>query len=292
MSEKEISEIKKNAEKYKESDLKKKELVKIKNKVINHIYSIKKLLEIPSIDPSLLSASQQVLKKANAALDVEDPSELEEIRQELDEMENRMSAYAGYEGYEPPAPREDAVVPSPMETHGPIYHEKVPPMITDELPTIKLPRQQILNDDTSPLDLDVSPSPQVMEGMPAPELEPKTEIDIINREALIIKKEILNYAYSIEQYITHVKLEGSIQTEAQSLLAKAHIEVEKEKPQGLGKIHKDLAELTARLDDLVGRTLGIDANPKQAESLDSIKENPKDDTKPFKVFRDDSNRFL
>lgn len=338
LSEKEISQIKRNAEKYKKSDLKKKEVIGIKNKVLNHMYSIKKMLENISIEPNLKAEGEQLLRKANTAIDNENPDELEDVRMELDGMENRLSAY-DEQGYAEQARSEASVVKTQESEPGiedmaqevddhfkvekapepppkPRKKSKTKPIIQGAPPPQK-PEPETKTPPPPPappedfVDEDTNEAEAFQEKLPPG--EPYSEEDILTREAVKIKREILQYAYSIEQYVNNVKLEGTILAEAHSLLAKAHIEVEKEKPQGLGKIHKELAEMTSRLDDLVGRTLGITPStepPKETEIGDiimegeeipaePIKEVPaepeekpaeapvkktRDDTKPFKVF--------
>ncbi|MCP5046167.1 MAG: molecular chaperone DnaK [bacterium] len=314
LSEKEIERIKKNAQKYKESDLKKKELVKVKNKIINHIYSIKKLLDIPALESDLVNSCQQLLKRANDAIDTEEAGEMEEVRLELEAMENRMSEYENrgevYTPADAPAkPTEEPPMEIQFESEPPmeiidgdnlppmeIQFESEPPMETREDP--EPPMEFIM--ESPPLLPKTTPAPVIMAPPPpqspppaaAPEIEetPPSEEDLLNQESLKVKKEILSFAYSIEQYLNNVKLEGDIQVEAKSLLERAHLEVEKEKPQGLGKIHKDLSEMADQMDDLVGRTLGITTEKLDLSDLNfpsekSPKPPPtKDDTKPFTVF--------
>jgi hypothetical protein len=110
---------------------------------------------------------------------------------------------------------------------------------------------------------------------------------LVTPEASKIKKEILNYVYSIEQYTQNVKLEENLREEAQNLVKKALFEAELETPQNLVKLHKELEDMTLRLDDLVGRALGI--SDKEKPSLDAGIEElslGKDDTKPFKFITD------
>lgn len=123
-----------------------------------------------------------------------------------------------------------------------------------------------------------------------PDIIPVADVNLIAQEAIKIRKEILNYVFTIEQYIRNVSLDGSILQEAQQLVAKAHVEVEKDKPKGLGKLHKELADMTTRLDDLAGRTLGISAPKTEFKDIDAVMETgieaeskTKDDTKPFKI---------
>ena len=73
--------------------------------------------------------------------------------------------------------------------------------------------------------------------------------------------------------------QGDILTEAQNLIEKAHYETEQETPQNLGKLHKDLEDMTLRLDDLVGRSLGISDEEKPSPDFGiEEKDLEKDDT--------------
>jgi molecular chaperone DnaK len=345
LSEKEITEIKKNAEKFKQSDLKRKQLISIKNKVLNHMYSIKKVLENISIEPGLAAEGDQLLRKANSILETDDPGQMEEVRLELDGMENQLSAYdefgvaerarveapvmseqqagqlmeeveSGFEVEKTPEPlKKRKSKTRPLIQGGPPMKEEPPPKPSKapkpappkpappkpEPPKPRPPKPPPLEEPEAFIDEDTNEAAQSFQDKLPPQDDVLSEEDILTREAVKIKREILQYVYSIEQYVNNVKLEGSIQAEAHSLLAIAHIEVEKEKPQGLGKIHKELAEMTSRLDDLVGRTLGISPADmaKETEIGDIVVEKDvkiektpataprkktRDDTKPFKVF--------
>ncbi len=311
LSEKEISEIKRNAEKYKAADLRKKELVKTKNKVINHIYVLKKLLGNSQVDSQLVVAGEQLLKKANLSLENERYETLEEIRLQLEDLESRLSQYN--------SPEAEPIDYSITQTH---QEEDafIPPELQDDFAKPKKQQKVRATTPDRPDDFVRSPDrnenhympPEFRDNVPTPTkipvVGPEEEEELITQEALRIKREILQYAYSIEQYISHVKLETAISTEAHSLLARAHVEVEREKPQALGKVHKDLAKMTARLDDMVGRSLGISPHPQQSKksnldihdidtefensknkdkntdkNKDNTKDKAKDDTKPFKI---------
>jgi molecular chaperone DnaK len=152
------------------------------------------------------------------------------------------------------------------------------------------------------VNLEVEPPPVVEQandvdmGKFLPDIAPLADTDLIAREAIKIRKEILNYVFTIEQYVRNVTLEGNILKEAQRLVAKAHVEAEKDRPKGLGKLHKELADMTTRLDDLAGRTLGIAAPKSEFKDIDVMMDpgaegaegdaKTKDDTKPFKIFKD------
>lgn len=249
LSEEEIQEMKKNAEKYKASDLKRKDLITKKNKIVNFIYSIKKILENSDVDPQLESDAQSLIKTAHKAMEREVPEELEKVQEELAEIERGVSIYMTElePGTEAPAPPQRPV--SMVEE------------LEKEIETGKYPGE-------------------ILE-------EKLKDTDLVTQEAQKVRKEILNYAYSIEQYIQNVKLEGDILTEAQNLIKKAHSEAEQEIPQNLGKLHQELEDMTLRLDELVSRTLGVSEEEKPSPDFGiEEKDQGKDDTKPFRVFTD------
>jgi molecular chaperone DnaK len=248
LSEEEIQEIKKNAEKYKESDLKRKQLITLKNKIVNFIYSIKKILENADVDPQMASDAQQLIKSAHKAMEREVSEELEKVQVELAAMERGISIYMTE------LPETEAPIP-PQRPVG-IGNE-----MEKEIETVRDPMEV---------------------------LEEKLKgTDVVTQEGKKVRKEILNYAYSIEQYIQNVKLEGDVLAKAQNLIKKAHNDADKETPQNLEQLHKDLEDMTLRLDELVGKTLGIseEENP-SPDSVVEEKDQGKDDTKPFRVFTD------
>lgn len=313
LSEKEISAIKQKAEKYKASDLRKKELVKTKNKVINHIYALKKILSNTQLPENWRSQGESLLKKANQTLENEGYDALEKIRSELEIMENQLSDY--YSADQVITETTDYTPQQEQET-------SLPPELRDDLPLQKIPTkkathttpikksvpvpQSAAEEDedflSPPITLEMPPDlpPEFLDdtGLESLPEKPPTKEKTRNQDILRIKREILQYVYSIEQYTTHLKLDATIMTEAHGLLARAHIEVEKEKPQGLDKIHNELAHLTARLDDIVGQSLNFSppqpTSPKNDLDVQDIevelekskknKDKTKDDTKPFKTF--------
>jgi molecular chaperone DnaK len=249
LSEEEIQEIKKNAEKYKKSDLKRKQLINQKNKIVNFIYSIKKVLENADVDPQLVSDAQMLIKGAHKTMEREIPEELEKVQEELAAMERGISIYMTE--FEPGSQ-------APIPPQKPVGNGK--------------DMEKEIETEMKPLEF----------------LEEKIKgTDLVTQEAKKVKKEILNYAFSIEQYIQSVKLGGDVLTEAQNLIKKAHYEAEHETPQTLGKLHKDLEDMTLRLDELVSRTLGISDEEKSSPDTGiEEKDQGKDDTKPFRVFSD------
>jgi molecular chaperone DnaK len=249
LSDKEIAEIKKNAEKYKQADIKRKQLIEIKNKIFNHIYSIQKVLETPNIDALLAGQCKDLIKVAKMELEKEDAEELQKVRQELADVEDQLAAYELNEGAAPARTPKPKITESPLPAEGKKARPAQPPG--------------------------------------AAEAAPGGE-DLIAQEALKIKREIFRFVYTVEQYIRNVKLEGEILVKAQELVDRALLEVEKEKPKGLGKLHKELSDMTAQLDELAGQigptgpTFSLDLVP-EAQENDTV---AKDDTKPFKIFSD------
>jgi molecular chaperone DnaK len=261
LSDKEITEIKRNAEKYKESDLKKKQLIDLKNRVVSYIYSIKKILDTPGADPQLAADAQGLVKGAHSAMEREIEDELEKILEELAAMEKGLMTYVTAS-----APEADMEIP-PVKPAPPSFTNKKAEKLAKEKKNLESLEEKIRG------------------------------TDLITLEANKIKKEILNYAFAIEQYIQNVQLEGKILSESRDLVKKAHSEIEKDKPQNLGKLHKDLAEMAVRLDELVGQTLGVtnDTNPTPTISEAGIEaafeaqppppQKDKDDTKPFRIVK-------
>jgi len=271
LSDEEITEIKRNAEKYRESDLKKKELVQVKNKIVNYVYSIKKLLENSQFPSQLVSQSRRLFKKANAEMEKESPQAMDKIQTELAELEIRLSKYNSDEE------DMDVVLDIDMEMDTETEME----MDEDEDEDMDGETEMILASDMMK-----TVEEEILEREKAPEPvdEEAREENLINQEALKIKKEILNFVYSIEQYINHVKLDGELLSRARDLVANAHTEIGKDKPQGLGKIHKDLSALSTRIDNMVGQTLGISEEEKPAARGEEEDER-KDDTKPFRIIK-------
>lgn len=91
LSEDEIKRIKRNAEKFKESDLKKKEAIKLKNEIINYVYMIKKYLESPEVDAAMRAVAGGIIRNASDAIESEVQEELEESHSQLADLNIRLS---------------------------------------------------------------------------------------------------------------------------------------------------------------------------------------------------------
>jgi molecular chaperone DnaK len=91
LSEDEIKKIKKTAEKYKESDLKKRVLIDVKNEIYNYVYTIKKYLESSELDDNMKSVANGVIRAASDAIEHEVEEELEDVRGQLVDLNIQLS---------------------------------------------------------------------------------------------------------------------------------------------------------------------------------------------------------
>lgn len=106
LSEDEIKAIKKNAVRFKEADLKKRELINLKTRVLNEIYQLDKYIEHPHInsDEELKSESMALVNKAHTIVDKEVKAELESILKELSAMNRGLETVVKAEGETPALP--------------------------------------------------------------------------------------------------------------------------------------------------------------------------------------------
>ncbi|MCX6582770.1 MAG: molecular chaperone DnaK [Candidatus Aminicenantes bacterium] len=103
LSEEDIRKIKKNAEKYKESDLNKRELIDLKTDIYNYVYSIKKILANPGIESLMLPVANSLLQAAGETLEREVKEEMEEVLGELANFNIKLSTMV-IQPLEPPGP--------------------------------------------------------------------------------------------------------------------------------------------------------------------------------------------
>jgi len=150
LSEEEIRKIKKNAEKYKESDLKKRELIDLKTDIYNYVYSIKKILENPGLEPSMIPVANSLLQAAGETLEREVKEEMEEVLGELANFNIKLTTLVS-QTLEPPVPyaAQDrtsrppaAGVPKAPE---PSFSVKKKPAVTAEDKELNDIKQKILN---------------------------------------------------------------------------------------------------------------------------------------------------
>jgi len=86
----EIQKIKKNAEKFKQTDLVRKNLIKAKNNILNHIYLIEQYLEKMELEPEIKLEAISLVKKAKTLVPNEIFEELKQIEFQLAEMNDKL----------------------------------------------------------------------------------------------------------------------------------------------------------------------------------------------------------
>ncbi|MGE5341861.1 MAG: molecular chaperone DnaK [Candidatus Omnitrophota bacterium] len=85
-----IAEMKANTEKYKAADSRKKQIVSLKNKIFDHIYSITAILNRSPIEDQLKSQCQLLITNARDVAETEDADEMEKVKGELEEIGKRL----------------------------------------------------------------------------------------------------------------------------------------------------------------------------------------------------------
>lgn len=86
----EIQKIKKNAEKFKQTDLERKNLIKVKNNILNHIYLIEQYLEKMELEPEIKLEAASLVKTAKTLVPNEIFEELKQIGFQLAEMNDKL----------------------------------------------------------------------------------------------------------------------------------------------------------------------------------------------------------
>ena len=88
----EIKKIKENAETFRQADLEKKELIKIKNNILKYIYLIEQSLKKKEFEPEKKLEITSLIKKAKVMLSNEIPEELKQIELKLKEVNEKLKA--------------------------------------------------------------------------------------------------------------------------------------------------------------------------------------------------------
>ncbi len=88
----EIKKIKENAETFRQADLERKELIKIKNNILKYIYLIEQSLKKKEFEPERKSEITSLIKKAKIVLSNEIPEELKQIELKLKEVNEKLKA--------------------------------------------------------------------------------------------------------------------------------------------------------------------------------------------------------
>ncbi|MCP4217594.1 MAG: Hsp70 family protein [bacterium] len=294
LSRDEISEIKQGVNKLLESDLKKKELVQLKNDVVNFVYSIKKNLETPGIPQYMLDEAKQLIRTAKIDLEKENPEQLDTVCSRLYDLNTQME----------------------IAVNQPIKYEECNDVDTAELPTdipLDLPdtidqsdtsKFRMFTDDPAlPPPAPKSKEPELPPVAPEPIAKEVTEPDTEKLEPLLsfdedeanrknaeaeikqIKQIVLHSLYNIEQYMANMDLTQTLKDECRTLMDRAHREIDKANLDNLKIVDNELNEMGKSLEKLVGGAFGL-VDPEKPKAK-PVKKGKKDDTRPFKIFSSD-----
>ncbi len=92
LSESEITELKKEGEKYKRADLERKEAISKKASIYNHIYSIDQFISNMKLEPEIQDECKNALDEAHRVIEKEKTEEMDETIKKLQEMNNRLTS--------------------------------------------------------------------------------------------------------------------------------------------------------------------------------------------------------
>ena len=95
LSKEKIAKLKDNAEKFKESDVEQKNLIKKKNEILRSAYSLKKHLKSSAIDRDTSKLCKTLIEKAEVAVEEENHEGMENVLNELDEMNKNLELVPG-----------------------------------------------------------------------------------------------------------------------------------------------------------------------------------------------------
>jgi len=140
--------------------------------------------------------------------------------------------------------------------------------------------------------LQLAPPPHPMEqNMEEMQLRPEVSKKKPNKDKPLdvktTKTDVLNFIYSIGQFIDNLKLEKEIVTECSQLIEQANTEIDKASPDQLKRLHKELAEVNHELSlfaeeelpDPRGYSSVADAAIAKKKKLEE------DDTQPFDFYK-------
>ena len=88
----EIKKIKENAEAFRQADLEKKEIIKLKNNILKHIYLIEQFFEKKKFEPEIKLETTSLIKKAKLVLSDEIPEELKQMEVKLKGVNEKLKA--------------------------------------------------------------------------------------------------------------------------------------------------------------------------------------------------------
>ncbi|MCP4157370.1 MAG: molecular chaperone DnaK [bacterium] len=318
LSRDDIGNIKKSAKKFKQSDIKKKELIRLKNEIINYVYMIKRGNENPNLDPTLSAEAERLIKEAYVIIQKENPTNLEELHQQLADFDTKInqSEDRGISAVITPAPLDD-LTSAPSKEINTVFKAgdtgpeafAVPEMPDEFKPyetpagtetdnmykvpgAVKITQKRPHEPEFDDLPLCEPPTaevPPVFKVGNSDQTDTKTASPKkLKTQNLQLKKKILGLIYNIEQYVGNLQLEALLISECTLLIRRANEAMDSEDFDHLKTVYGQLEELNKRLDRVVGVSLGLldsdvdDAGPQDAVSNNS---KPDDDTKPFKIFK-------
>lgn len=292
LSKEEIREIKSKAEKFKESDLQKKQVIQIKNDIVNFIYMIKQYLHSSEVGADLAYDARQWVEIAQEALDQDDADDLREVREQLDSLNLKLSTtvsepVSAQGGYTPLAHQDSAPLPTVPKTPAPPPPPPPPGSEPEPEPVAEpVAEPEPVRAEPTPIPMGTADEPIVAGGAVQKEEKKPKKKKGSEKEIMALKKSILNSVYNIEQYMENLKLDDLLEAECKFMLARTHSELETEDTDILQRMKKDLGELIHKLDRFVSANLGVDGKPKTRADVEKENNNgKKDDTKPFKIFQ-------
>ncbi len=98
LNEEEIEELKKEAEKFQESDKEHKDIVNTKNKVLNYAYIVEKQLEHLELNDKIKDVCKALIDRTKVEIEKNNPDELNKLMQELEEMKRDFEVIASKDG--------------------------------------------------------------------------------------------------------------------------------------------------------------------------------------------------
>ncbi len=272
LSKEEIAKIKKNAEKFRESDLKKKELIKLKNEIFNYLYTIKRYLGSSKLEVDMASVAKGVIRAASDAIEKEVKEELEEMRDHLVDLNLMLSRTVT----QPIASADSAESPIRSKAYN---DDDARAQVFGAHETIGA-TEIYENNNSIKKDIDIVSENE------AKEKEPKTRTTK-NKEALKLIQKILNSIYNIEQYMENLKLDDGLEMECNILIARAKAETDKKDIKELEKIEKELQKLNEKLETAAGAASGsVKENEPESKPRDVKSKKSDTDTRPFKVLKE------
>ena len=92
LSDAEIKTIKEDAKKFKDDDIKRKDNITHKTKILNHIYSLEQLLPQLELEEDIRAECRAAIQRANEVLEKEETEKMAETITEMYDLNNRLSA--------------------------------------------------------------------------------------------------------------------------------------------------------------------------------------------------------